>query len=946
MTKLSAKWIWDANCGSSPYNQSIIALREFDVKSVKDASISITADSNYRLYINDRWVCDGPSRAWPEHYQYDVVDITGYLQKGVNNIMVAARYFGTGTFHQVPAAAGLIAQIEITTAAGKKQTIITDDLWLTTSAKCWASDTPKISIQMEPAEYYDARFESKLKFSEAAVLFDAGAGPWKDLKPRDVAMLNRVPVGFTKFLGENTIADEPQIWCAAFRKLLYPKIIEANRNWHTPFVLGTIIDAKKTCTINIKAVTSTGLEEAVALDGKMNKSGVYKLSAGRHTVLAIGGANKISHGSELSIIYNGSKDAVLCNPIKDGHENPWVFAKFREYDFLRDDLNFEHLIETDADCAAKYEGFQKYKTELYKKSKTAESFCELMSGIAVCMSPNKMFVKDGHVRFMYSTRKPAATVINPEALMYDNPQTTTVMPTKDAAVELVYDLGEQRCGYYDFELVSSAGVEIDIYGVEYITTSGKIQHTRTNRNGMTYITKDGLNCFTSLKRRSGRYIFVSLRNVTAPVAIRKIGVIESTYPVQYRGSFSCSDQAFNRIWEISARTLKLCMEDTLTDCPLYEQTLWVGDARNESLFAYQIFGAFDIARRCAEINAQSLERYPIAGAQVPSSWDCLIPAWSFLWGISVWEHYWYTGDAKWLAGMWKYVLKNIEGALAMVNESGLMNCDYWNFFDWSGIDSAKNVVMHNSMLLVGAMDAAIKCGKVLGDAKQVDTLTEQRKTLTAAINGYWDKKKNAYPDSLLADGSPSESICQHTSFLAVLYDIIEAKNNAAAMKNILNPSEGMVKVGSPFAIMYMYEALEKTGHHAAIIDSIRQNYLPMLEAGATTVWESFATGSLAADEFPTRSHCHAWSSAPIYFFVRILLGVKQTGEGGKAFEISPYICGLQYADGTVATALGEVKVSWKLEGKRLRVNYSGPQGVKLSFAKNSSMDALEVIVNK
>ncbi len=945
MTKLSAKWIWDANCGSNCYNQSIIALKDFDAKSVSNASISITADSSYRLYVNDRWVCDGPSRAWPEHYQYDVVDITGYLQKGINSIMIAARYFGTGTFHQVPATPGLIAEIEITGDKGKKQTIITDDSWLTAPAKCWVSNTPKISVQMEPAEYYDARLESKLKFSEAAVLFDADKGPWKDLSPRDVAMLTRNPVNFTKFLGANTITDEPQTWCVPFRALLYPKAIEANKNWHTPFALGTIIDAKKPCTISIKVVTSTGKEEPVAVDGKLNKSGTYKLTAGRHTVLAVG-SDSLSHASEISIVYNGSKDAVLCNPIKEDHENPWALAKFRQYDFFKDDLNFVHLIETDSECAAKFNGFQKYKAELYKKSKTVESFCEMMNDIAACMPSNKLFAKDGHVRFMYCTRKPGAQVVNPQALMYDNPQITTVMPSKEGTIELVYDLGEQRCGYYDFELVSKAGVEIDIYGVEYITTSGKIQHSKTNRNGMTYITKDGVNCFTSIKRRSGRYIFISLRNMTEPVDIRKVSVIESTYPVQYRGSFSCSDQAFNKIWEISARTLKLCMEDTFTDCPLYEQTLWVGDARNESLFAYQIFGAVDIARRCAEVNAQSLERYPIAGAQVPSSWDCLIPAWSFLWGISVWEHYWYTGDEKWLAAMWKSVLKNIDGALGMVNESGLMSCDYWNFFDWSGIDSAKNTVMHNSMLLVGAMDAAIKCGKVLGDSKQLSILAGQRKTLTTAINRYWDKKKNAYPDSLLPGGAPSESICQHTSFLAVLYDIIEEANKVAAMKNILTPSEKMVKVGSPFAIMYMYEALEKTGHHNEIIDSIRQNYLPMLEAGATTVWESFATGTLAADEFPTRSHCHAWSSAPIYFFVRIILGVKQTAQGGKAYDISPFINGMQYASGIVATALGDVNVSWKVEGKTLKVNYSGPQGVKLSFTKNSSMEGLQVVVNK
>jgi len=173
-------------------------------------------------------------------------------------------------------------------------------------------------------------------------------------------------------------------------------------------------------------------------------------------------------------------------------------------------------------------------------------------------------------------------------------------------------------------------------------------------------------------------------------------LLESTYPVNAVGSFQCSDARLDHIWEISARTLKLCMEDTFTDCPLYEQTLWVGDARNESLFAYTTFGATDLARRCITLAGQSLERYPLAGCQVPSSWDCLLPAWSFLWGISVWDYYEYTGDRNFLQSVWGWVLGNLQGAEARLDERGLFSGPYWNMFDWAGIDDKHNTVLHNT----------------------------------------------------------------------------------------------------------------------------------------------------------------------------------------------------------------------------------------------------------
>lgn len=941
---LNANWIWHEQEKSNLYNQTIVAVKTFSLESIKAASIQITADSYYRLFINDRWVCDGPPRSWPQYYQYDDIDITLYLRKGTNSIKIVARYFGVGTFHQIPQTAAILAQIDVISKEGSTHSIKTDNTWQTAVAKSWVTETPKISIQMEPAEYYNALYENELDFRPAKVLFDIDKGPWKNLSKRDVKMLTYNPVTFARFISASIIADESEIWCIPFRQLFRPGFVEANRNFHSPFALITFISVNKKCAINIKAFNSVGKEEIVAVDGKRKVSGIYELNPGDHTIFFIGG-DSFDHSTEVSIIYKGSKNAVLFNPIEEKHENPWVLARFDDCCFFRDDINFEHIITIDNECREKFERFQNYKKKLYDKSKSAKAFKKIISEITICMPSRKMFVKDGHVRFMNCIRKSGAQVLNPEALIYDSPEISTIMPPLEGdGVELVYDLGEQRCGYYYFELLSNAGVEIDIYGVEHINAMGKIQHTIGNRNGMTYITKQGVNNFISMKRRSGRYIYISLRNIKEPIKVRKFGVIESTYPVEHKGHFVCSDSIFNKIWDISTKTLKLCMEDVFTDCPLYEQTLWVGDARNESLFAYQVFGATDIARRCIEIAAKSLERYPIVGCQVPSSWDCLIPAWSFLWGVSVWEHYWYTGDKQWLKKMWPYVLRNLRGAFENLDEKGLVKGDFWNFFDWANIDSNHNVVIYNTMLLVGAVNAAIKCGNAIEDSRHICNLSDRRGKLVNSINTCWDDSKKSYPDSLLTDGTPTESICQHTSFLAVLYDIVEDRNKNEAVKNILSPPDNMVKVGSPFTTMYLYEALENTGHLNEIIDSIRKNYTFMIEQGATTVWESFDSGIQAADGFPTRSHCHGWSSVPIYFFVRIILGIRQSKEGCTEFEISPWIEGLDYAYGETPTSSGNVKVFWrKLENKILEVNYNSCKNIKITFVKNDSMKGWKVI---
>jgi hypothetical protein len=146
-------------------------------------------------------------------------------------------------------------------------------------------------------------------------------------------------------------------------------------------------------------------------------------------------------------------------------------------------------------------------------------------------------------------------------------------------------------------------------------------------------------------------------------------------------------------------------------------------------------------------------------------------------------------------------------------------------------------------------------------------------------------------------------------------------------------------------MLYLYETYEKLGMEDQILIEIYTNYLPMLESGATTVWESFPSGTLGGDGFPTRSHCHAWSSAPTRFLNRILLGVKATSPGGTRVEISPRLNNLAWARGITATARGPVSVSWKVSGGVLDVKYSVPAEVKASFVRNATHAGLQVRVN-
>jgi alpha-L-rhamnosidase len=554
------------------------------------------------------------------------------------------------------------------------------------------------------------------------------------------------------------------------------------------------------------------------------------------------------------------------------------------------------------------------------------------------LSEEQIFLPDASAEF--ALREPVASADR----LFDG---KTITPSRKGDMELCFDFGGQVCGYFDFTIKADEGVIVDFDAIEFIREDGVLQHVhKWNRNGMRYITKKGINRFTSLKRRSGRYLFVTLRNQKTLVEIQRLRIIESTAPVTAQGCFECSDPLLNKVWKISERTLQLCMEDTFTDCPLYEQTLWIGDARNEALYAFTAYGNCDVSARSLELGAQSLEQFPIVGCQVPSSWDCILPAWSFLWGMHVWEHYFYSGDLRFLKKLWPAVQQNINGSLSLLNADGLFSGTFWNLIEWAPIDQDQPTVLHNSMLLVGALRAAECCSDVLKEEQTLKRLVTARKKLIQAIQRTWNDTKGSYPDSIRADGSFSPKTCQHTSMFPVMFDMIPDGKKEQLRQNLLTPPDGMTTVGAPFAMQFLYEALETLGESDAVLASIRAGFGPMVDVGASTVWETFAGSTGSPKGFPTRSHCHAWSSSPIYFLNRIVLGIRQTVPGGKAFEISPWIGGLRRACGAMATPKGPVSVDWKIKADALHVTITAPKGIEARFKPNASHTGLTVTIDR
>src|SRR6185312_473993 len=98
----------------------------------------------------------------------------------------------------------------------------------------------------------------------------------------------------------------------------------------------------------------------------------------------------------------------------------------------------------------------------------------------------------------------------------------------------------------------------------------------------------------------------------------------------------------------------------------------------------------------------------------------------------------------------------------------------------------------------------------------------------------------------------------------------------------------------------------------------RERFGPMLEQGATTLWESFA---------PTASLCHGFSASPTYQLSRRMLGVAPAAPGFEAISVTPDLAGLDNAEGVVPTRHGDVTVRLARDGDGFVAQVQAPPGV-------------------
>ena len=429
---------------------------------------------------------------------------------------------------------------------------------------------------------------------------------------------------------------------------------------------------------------------------------------------------------------------------------------------------------------------------------------------------------------------------------------------------VIIDMGKEVAGFIDLDFNSPIKQKILFAYGEHIE-GGKVRRIIGDRDfSVEFIAKAGKNSYmNTLRRIAGRYIEVFSEK---PVEIEYIGIRPVNYPVQEK-TVKFGDALIQKIYDVSVNTLKLCMHEHYEDCPWREQALYTLDSRNQMLFGYYAFkdGNKDYVRHNLVLISKGLRKDGLLSLCFPSGIDIPIPFFSLAYIIQVYEYVKYIKDDGLLNEVGETVKKIIETFDKKTDDNGLIPSfpyPYWNFYEWAEESNNDWQIMRKKEDgHVKSYDLILNCAYVYA-LKLYDELfndCHNPEKIKAAI------KNCFYNGETYKLSTTTEKYSQLGNALAILIGLGDER----LAEKIISDKK-MIRATLSVRT-FLYDTLLSFGdkYKGYILDDIKKNYKKMLDAGATSFWET----EKGADDFDgAGSLCHGWSAVPILYFN--LLNIK------------------------------------------------------------------------
>ena len=438
----------------------------------------------------------------------------------------------------------------------------------------------------------------------------------------------------------------------------------------------------------------------------------------------------------------------------------------------------------------------------------------------------------------------------------------------------LFDLGHEEVGYLTLSVRSAVPQELKIAWGEHIA-DGWVRYRIGDRDFSAGVfVSAGDTQYTNYFRRLGaRYLELISE---AELEVEYLSLLPCPYPLQ-KAPVSFGDAQTDRIYAVAVRTLELCMHDHYEDCPWREQAMYAMDSRNQMLCGYYAFREFAFPRACLWLMGQDRRADGLLSICTPENLGNAIPSFSLHYILALYEYTLHSGDLT----LAKEVLPRAETILAAYlcrMKDGLVptftGAGYWNFYEWRDELDGKGSGERFDAVLNCLLSLALDRMQRLCTLLQIDRDEQPR---IASLNRriaemFYVPEKNRFRNR-----SDSYGYSELANALAVLCGAAAGSIARDIAGQLASDSNGMTPVSLSMTC-FLYDALlqvDRAAYRDYVLEDIRRTYQPMLDAGATSFWE---TELGEADFHNAGSLCHGWSAMPVYYYHTLLTATAPDGE--------------------------------------------------------------------
>ncbi|WP_158798857.1 alpha-L-rhamnosidase C-terminal domain-containing protein [Pedobacter sp. L105] len=459
---------------------------------------------------------------------------------------------------------------------------------------------------------------------------------------------------------------------------------------------------------------------------------------------------------------------------------------------------------------------------------------------------------------------------------------------------LRFDFGRVSAGWLEFEsedLQDSITMSISEYNEPAVVNKGALNPVKTKtplKHGYTYRLELNPELYEGV-----RFGWLDVKTHQHDWHMKNLRLVCQVKPVNYQGSFSCSDSTLTKIWYTGAYTVKLNLQQDYFGAILMERSdrhSWTGDAYPSQAASMVAFGNYDFVKNNL-INTSGLNNG--------------IASYSLYWVLSLIDYVNYTGDADFARKYAGNACSKLDTAFSHFGKTPSLGFYGWDERLGAGFENP-NIAESQyaySMLSIRAWSEFAHLMEQIGNP-----------VLAAKYQNYAGIKLSEIREK----NTWTASFGLHAAA-----DAINTGLTTKAEKNLFYHKNFEDRINrlsySPFNQFFVLNAMSTTGHYDDALNMVRDYWGGQIAQGGTTFYEDYRpswNAAIGINGAPPNNQCgytsltHPWSTGVVKWLSEEVLGIKPLQPGFKTFQIKPHLgASLKWASGSVYTKNGLIAVA-------------------------------------